>query len=216
MLPPDDAKSANELQKEFDYTQAWFDKILVLAPLFDSTNTDIKPFAQRGGKLILWNGAEDLTIQPEISVAYYQGVQKELGVRTTDTFMRLFMVPGYGHCGRGEIPFQFDVLTPLMAWTELKRAPEHILSSKPAPGQTEPSPYGVARNPLPSPFLPGEFTRPIFPFPYFAQYSGNGDPKSASSYTSVKSAAPVPQKFDTEVMQLIGPDNQKTFQIKQR
>jgi feruloyl esterase len=212
LAPPDSDKSPEELQREFDYTQEWFDKILVLAPMFDSTNTNIRPFQQRGGKLILWNGAEDLTIQPEISVAYYQGVQKELGITRTDAFMRLFMIPGYGHCGGGEIPFQFDILTPLMAWTELHRAPTIILAGKGAEGASGSSDF--ARYPLAAPDQRNQFTRPIYPYPYMARYSGKGDPKHAANYKSVKSAAPVPQKFDTEVTTLIAPNNKKFYHVE--
>jgi feruloyl esterase len=212
LAPPDSEKSPEALQAEFDFTQTWYDKIMALAPLFDNTNTNLRPFQQHGGKLILWNGAEDLTIQPEISVAYYQGVQKEIGIRQTDTFMRLFMIPGYGHCGGGEIPFQFDVLTPLMAWTELHRAPTMILAGKAAEDadkSRQPAHYPVAmadqRN---------EFTRPVYPFPYMARYAGKGDPKDAASYNSVESAAPVPQKFDTQVVKLIAPNNKKFYHVE--
>jgi feruloyl esterase len=212
--PPDGDRSAAELNAAFAYTQEWYDKVIASAPSFAATNTDIRPFQQRGGKLILWNGAEDLTIQPEVSVAYYQGVQKALGTKMTDSFMRLFLIPGFGHCLGGEIPFQFDVLTPLMAWTELQRAPEKIVAGRPADGRSAPSPYGGARftgpyTAIAAPDVPNQFTRAVFPFPDRASYSGRGDPGEAASYKPVRSAAPVPQKFDTQVAALFAPDSQR-------
>jgi feruloyl esterase len=209
---------ANPESKEgVPFTEEWFEKTLVLSPLSNTGNTNIRAFQEHGGKLILWNGAEDLTIQPEVSVAYYQGVQKELGAKRTDLFMRLFMIPGFGHCEGGEIPFQFEILTPLMAWTELHRAPTMILAGKAADDAGRSSLYardvGV-HNPVGRSDLPNVFTRPIFPFPYMARYSGKGDPNKAENYESVKSGAAVPQKFYPEVMTLIGPNTQKFYHVE--
>ena len=216
LLPPPESNKDNAtLEDEFRFNQEWFEKTLVLAPLFNGANTNIRPFQEHGGKLILWNGAEDLTVQPEISVAYYQGVQKELGAKTTDSFMRLFLIPGFGHCEGGEIPFQFDVLSPLMAWTELRRAPTMILAGKAAAaGTSGPALYGGAHYPLASPNQSNEYTLPIYPFPYMARYSGKGDPKDATNYESVKSGAQIPKKFDTEAITLIGPNNQKFYHVE--
>jgi feruloyl esterase len=218
LLPPPESNKDNEtLENEFRFNQEWFEKTLVLSPLFNAANTNIRAFRQHGGKLILWNGAEDLTVQPEISVAYYQGVQKELGTKTTDSFMRLFIIPGFGHCEGGEIPFQMEILEPLMAWTELHRVPAMILAGKAADDVDRPSLYardGGVHNPVGRPDLPNKFTRPIYPFPNMAHYSGKGDPYDAASYESVKSGAPVPQKFDTEVKTLIGPNTQKFYHVE--
>jgi feruloyl esterase len=213
--PPESNKDNTALEDEFRFNQEWFEKTVVLAPLFNAANTNLRPFQERGGKLILWNGAEDLTVQPEISVAYYQGVQKELGAKTTDSFMRLFLIPGFGHCEGGEIPFQFELLTPLMAWTELHRAPAMILAGKAAAeGPSGPALYGGPHYPLASANQPNLFNRPIYPFPNVARYSGKGAPKDASSYESAKSGAVVPQKFDTEAATLIGPNNQKFYHVE--
>ena len=216
LLPPPESNKDNAtLENEFRFNQEWFEKTLVLAPLYNAANTNIRPFQERGGKLILWNGAEDLTVQPEISVAYYQGVQKELGAKMTDSFMRLFMIPGFGHCEGGEMPFQFDTLTPLMAWTELHRAPAMILAGKAAAGGTSgPVLYGGPHNPVAWPNQPNAFTRPIYPFPNMARYSGKGDPNNAASYESVKSGAPVPQKFYPEMTLLIAPNTQKFYHVE--
>jgi feruloyl esterase len=235
---PDSDRSQTELEDAFAFNQQWFDKTLTLAPLYNAGNTNLRPFRERGGKLILWNGAQDLTVQPELSVAYFQGVQKVLGARQTDTFMRLFVVPGVGHCNGGDLAFQLDLLTPLMAWTELHRAPAMIVGGKPEGIQTRPAAAApVAANAAGSTAAPAalagatggawgvhtplgrvnrsnEFTRPIFAFPYYARYTGKGDPNAAASYVQVKSAAPVPQVFDTEAARLIGPNTQKFFHVE--
>jgi feruloyl esterase len=239
---PESEKSQSELEDAFVFNQEWYDKTLTLAPLFNAGNTNLRPFQEHGGRLILWNGAQDLTVQPELAVAYYQGVQKVLGEKTTDSFMRLFVVPGVGHCNGGDLAFQLDLLTPLMAWTELHRAPAFIVGGKPVPAQTAAGVGGMGaggqnggtgqnagaraglagatggawgmHNPFATQFRANEFTRPIFAFPYFAQYKGKGDPNDPASYEQVKSAAPVPQVFDTEAAKLIGPGTQKFYRVE--
>jgi hypothetical protein len=49
--------------------------------------------------------------------------------RTTpgaDDFAALYMFPGVAHCGGGVGVTTFDVLTPVMAWTETGRKPGRI------------------------------------------------------------------------------------------
>jgi len=132
ILPQPDA-AAGDL-RNFTFDKASFDRVSATAPLYDGTNTNLRPFMQRGGKLILWHGGSDTSVAPAISIAYYQGVQQLLGAQATDTFLRLFLLPGVGHCGGGDGYAQVDLLTPLMAWTELQRAPAQLLTAKSAAG----------------------------------------------------------------------------------
>lgn len=126
--------SDEELAK-FTYNEEWFGKVSELgAPLYDAANTNLKPFEEHGGKLIVWHGLIDTSQPPATSVAYYQGVQKELGEKVTDSFLRLFLIPGVGHCGGGNGFPQIDTLGPLMAWTELHKAPEEIVAGRTAGG----------------------------------------------------------------------------------
>ncbi|WP_206239938.1 tannase/feruloyl esterase family alpha/beta hydrolase [Novosphingobium terrae] len=210
-LPPDGEKSAGQLEAEFRYDQSFYDKTMALASLYNAANTDLAPFEKRGGRLILWHGAEDLIVQPEISLAYYQGVQKLLGAARTDTFLRYFLLPGVGHCTGGEGPNQIDLLTPLMAWTELHRAPTSLTA-----GKVQDEPGGMGRGPTPpyaAPAKPTSYTRPIYPFPQVARYSGQGDAKDAASYVSVRGPIKLPQTYDTQAERLIGPDNQRDWNV---
>ena len=61
---------------------------------------------------------------------------------------------------------------------------------------------------------PTSATRPVFPFPYVAHYTGKGDPKDAANFEPVKTTGPVPQPFDTLATRLIGPNNQKFYHIE--
>jgi len=56
-------------------------------------------------------------------------------------------------------------------------------------------------------------TRPVFPYPYVARFTGKGDPLDAANYVAVKSPVKLPESFTTEAMQLIGPDNQKRYHV---
>ncbi len=60
---------------------------------------------------------------PLTTVVYYTAVQRDLGDANVDRFLKLFMVPGMGHCGGGDGFSQLETLTPLMAWVEQGKAP---------------------------------------------------------------------------------------------
>src|SRR5258706_15262648 len=84
----------------------------------------------------------------------------EARVQPTDTFMRLFLLPGVAHCAGGEGPAQIDTLGPLMTWTELHQAPEMIVVGKPANQAS-----GIPAEPGPGgPNAPGSAGRPNYPY----------------------------------------------------
>jgi feruloyl esterase len=220
LLPLADSQvSVQTLDTAFQFTQEWYDKVLPLAPLYNGANTNLRPFQRHGSKLILWHGAADLMVQPTSSIAYYRGVQKELGEKVTDGFMRFFLLPGVGHCGNGEGPSQADLLTPLMAWAELHRAPNVIIVGKTAGREGPPPPDGepnaavrrTAVRPYASPDQPTALTKPVYPFPSLVRYSGRGDPKDAASYTRAEGPGIDGLIPDSEALKLIGPDNQKIY-----
>ncbi|MDE1140081.1 tannase/feruloyl esterase family alpha/beta hydrolase [Paraburkholderia tropica] len=122
-LAPSQAESS---ATTFPFTTAQFARMQELHPLNDATNPDLHAFSARGGKLIMWHGWADFSIAPMISIAYYRAVQAELGVAATDRFLRLFMIPGVGHCGGGDGFAQVDTLSPLMAWVERGTAPASL------------------------------------------------------------------------------------------
>ncbi len=128
LLPP--GNEPIQSLTDFPLTAANFKRVAELAPLYNATNTNLKPFMARGGKLILWHGLADDSVTPAFSVAYYRGVQRQLGATQTDSFLRLFLLPGVGHCGRGQGYDQIDWLTPLLAWTEQGHAPDQVLSQQ--------------------------------------------------------------------------------------
>jgi feruloyl esterase len=128
-----------------------------------ATSTDLSAFTGRGGKLIMVHGWEDQNIPPLGSVDYYNKLVATMGKDRVDASVRLYMVPGMGHCGGGDGPNQFDMLAALEEWREKGSAPGEVLASK-VEGE------GMSR------------TRPLCPYPAVATYKGTGSIDRADSF----------------------------------
>ena len=128
-----------------------------------ATSTDLTPFVGRGGKLLIYHGWADQNIPPRGSVDYYNGLVKTMGKGQVDDAVRLFMVPGMGHCGGGDGPNEFDMLAALEQWREHGKVPTEILASQVNEGR-------VSR------------TRPLCPFPQIAKYKGSGSIDRAENF----------------------------------
>ena len=63
----------------------------------DSTNPDLRPFAARGGKMIVTIGTNDTLASPGAQLDYYQSVLDTMGRAAVDRFARLFVMPQAGH-----------------------------------------------------------------------------------------------------------------------
>lgn len=215
-MPPLSGLSTKDIMAQFAFTQEWFDKTMEMAPLMNAANTNLRPFAKQGGKLILWEGAEDTTVQPAIPISYFEGVQKEMGVKQTDAFMRFFLLPGVGHCGGSEGPNQVDTLGPLMAWVEMNQAPSMLVAGRSAGPNASGGQFGstnpIQNAPYAEPAPPMAYTRPIYPYPLVAKYSGKGDVNDAASFEPTSPSVRVPQVFGNQVhARLLGPNNQKFY-----
>jgi feruloyl esterase len=134
----------------------------------NALDPDIKAFIERGGKLIQYHGWSDPQISPGNSVQYYQRVLEALGgVSKVQGSYRLFMAPGMAHCGGGEGPNTFDMVSALEQWVELGKAPDQIIASH--------SKNGVV-----------DRTRPLCPYPSVAMYKGTGSTEEAASFVCKK------------------------------
>ena len=97
----------------------------------EASDPDLATFKARGGKLLLYHGWADPGPAPENTINYYDAVNKKLGGRQDD-WMRLFLMPGVGHCGGGVGPDQADFLGAIERWREQGVAPAQIMATRPA------------------------------------------------------------------------------------
>src|SRR5262249_56041862 len=91
----------------------------------------------------------------------------ERALGETQTFFRLFLAPGVLHCGGGPGPNVFDTVAPLVKWVEQGVAPERITATK---YNGDNPANGVA------------MTRPLCPFPQFAEHKGKGSTNAAENF----------------------------------
>jgi feruloyl esterase len=134
----------------------------------EASDPDLATFKARGGKLLLYHGWADPGPAPENTINYYEAVQTKLGGKQDD-WMRLFLMPGVGHCGGGVGPDQADFLGALERWREGGVAPAQITASR-AAGR------GAATTAM---------TRPLCPYPQVARYKGTGSTDDAASFACV-------------------------------
>ncbi|MGC2526281.1 MAG: tannase/feruloyl esterase family alpha/beta hydrolase [Candidatus Acidiferrum sp.] len=150
------------------------------ADVLNAMNSNLKPFESRGGKLIIYHGWNDAAISPLNTINYFERVETTLGKPVTDSFLRLYMVPGMQHCGGGPGPDVFgqygsspqndpqhNMYMALEQWVEKGVAPSEIIAAKLGPGAAEP----VVKE-----------TRPLCAYPQAAKYKGTGDTNDAGNF----------------------------------
>ncbi len=92
-----------------------------------AADTNLMPTVSRGARLLVVHGWADSALNPLRTIAYWDAVVNRYGKTKTDTFMRLFMVPGMQHCGGGTLATDaFDPLTEIEKWIDTGIAPDRI------------------------------------------------------------------------------------------
>ncbi|NLT65636.1 MAG: tannase/feruloyl esterase family alpha/beta hydrolase [Acidobacteria bacterium] len=129
----------------------------------NAVDPDLSKFKARGGKLLLYHGWDDFGIAPENTINYYSNVLKLMGPKQDD-WLRLFMMPGVGHCSGGTGPDQAGFMAAMERWREAGEAPDKIMVFR-----TDSS----ARV---------DMTRPLCPYPQVAGYKGVGSTNDAASF----------------------------------
>jgi feruloyl esterase len=159
------------------------DRLGLMEALLGGMNPDLRRFRARGGKLIVFQGWNDVFVPPLNIIDYAAMVTGAMGGRAaTDTFFRLFMIPGMEHCGGGNGAGAIDWLTALEEWVENDRPPERLRGARLS---VRGDILGIA--PIDPQAI--EMTRPVFPYPAQARYRGTGDPNDAANFERVE---PVP------------------------
>ena len=124
----------------------------------------ISAFVDRGGKLLTYHGWSDQDIAPLASMNFYKGASQAIGDAKASNSLRLFMVPGMGHCGGGEGPNTFDMMPSLEQWVEKGQPPTRVVASHSSNGAVD-------------------RTRPLCAYPQVARYNGQGSTDAADNFT---------------------------------
>ncbi len=132
-------------------------------PAVNSVDPNLKPFFSHGGKLLVYHGWADPGVPPMGSVNYYKAVTETLGASQVKDSMRLFMVPGMGHCRGGDGTDDFDMMKALESWVERGKTPERIEASRMRDGKID-------------------RTRPLCAYPEVATYKGTGSTDDAQNF----------------------------------
>jgi hypothetical protein len=102
--------------------------------LYRADSTELKPFRDAGGKMIVWHGWADAMVTPYKTVEWFGKVSAAFGgEEKAQEFIQLFMIPGMDHCGvlPGENGLDQSSIDPLLAletWVEKGIKPESIMS----------------------------------------------------------------------------------------
>jgi feruloyl esterase len=119
----------------------------------------------RHGKLLMYHGWADQDIAPQASINFYKSTRAATTAPTGSAeWVRLFMVPGMQHCGGGEGPNTFDMVSALEQWVEQGKPPAQVMASHSTAGKVD-------------------RTRPLCPYPQVAHYKGNGSLDDAANFS---------------------------------
>lgn len=162
---------------DWDFTTMDFDKDVARADEMDAkgarlnaADPNLDAFRKRGGKLLMYHGWSDGLIPAQNSIDYFEAVlaredkaRSAAALERLQKDVRLFMIPGMGHCGGGAGPDRFDALSALESWVERGVAPEAI----------------VADGRLPR---GGTGSRRLCAYPKVAVHSGRGSTDDAGAF----------------------------------
>jgi feruloyl esterase len=152
-------------------------------PLTETQSADLSKVKRRGGKIIMWQGAQDPLIRWRDSIDYYRRAATLMGggeanFHALQSWFRYYHAPGVGHCGGGVGPSPATLLPngntqlfdDLVKWVE-----EGI-----PPGSAGPTTNGgiLATGGTGNPAR----TRPICPWPATAIYKGTGSTDEAANF----------------------------------
>lgn len=144
---------------------------------------DLLPLARGRTKLLWYHNLSDEALTPYMSFNLYAGLARRSGgYARLQRNVRLFSLPGTGHCGMSGIgPTNFDAIGTLEAWVEQGKAPDAIHAR-----QLDPKYNNVLAGKVDW-SVPPLRSMPLCPFPQMARYKGNGDVKDAANWECSKS-----------------------------
>lgn len=135
----------------------------LMEPIYNAQNPDLRKFRDAGGKLIMYQGWDDIEVTPLNTVDYYETMQRTMGgAGVAREFARLFMLPGVAHCRRGPGADSVDWLSYLERWVEQGTPPDEVIAHHLVQEQSY---LGLPRPRFPLPAEAYDNTRRIRPYP---------------------------------------------------
>jgi len=136
--------------------------LYAMAALNDATNTDIRPFINSGGKLILWHGGNDAALSVNTTADYISKMRTAVGAANADAATRFYVAPGVNHCAGGPGADTADLLTALDQWSAKGVAPGTLTAEKRDTA-------GAL-----------SFARPLCQYPQYPRYTGPANDSAAA------------------------------------
>jgi feruloyl esterase len=133
--------------------------------MLNATDPNLDAFKKRGGKLVLYHGWSDAALSALATTKYYEQVKAR--DTSTESFARLFMLPGVAHCGAGNGPDRVDWYSVIDNWVDKGAAPDRIVASKVVANKTT-------------------RTRPLCAYPLKAIYKGSGSIDDEANFSCGK------------------------------
>jgi len=162
--------------RDFDFDRD-YRSLGVMEALYDASNPDLRVFKKAQGKLMIFQGLNDVAALPRSTIDYYEAVERVMGGRrATQDFVRLFLVPGVDHVHVGPGAATIDYLKALEDWVEEGRAPDRLIAVHLKHVDDDGRPLDPSNV---------QFTRPLYPYPLRAKYRGRGNPADAESFVPV-------------------------------
>jgi feruloyl esterase len=135
-----------------------------------SDSANIKPFFDRGGKLLMYQGFADPQVTSDNAIRYHQMVLDKVGKGVEGKSIELFMVPGMYHCQGGPGTDTFNKMAAIEQWVEKGKAPDRIVASHMTDGKAD-------------------RTRPLCVFPKVAKWNATGSTDDAANFSCVAESA---------------------------
>jgi hypothetical protein len=150
----------------------------------DGHRVDLRPFARRGGKMIIYDSLNDGIFSAADLVNWYNSIH---GAHANDrqNFVRMFLIPNMAHCGGGPATNSFsgNLLDAITGWVESGDAPQEIIAAN--TNVSSPFPSGAPFDPQVAVNFPTGGTRPICVYPEQTRYKGSGATDDAANFACV-------------------------------